>query len=271
MKYLITNADDFGWGADITRGIIDAHTKGVLSSASVIINETDDESILLAQQTPTLGLGIHLNIATGEPTTARWRQKYGVFKHPLRSSLTAPYSQSMWDQMYGKIDPQLIYEEFESQVHLFREKLGKLPDHMDTHYNTYSVPNVFDAYLKLAHTHALPVRQPVSYVGDRGTEDFSHSTSELEINLTLLTKLRKENIKTTTKFSLEYINLHEDYIKAIKNELETINEGESIEISFHPGYREDWRRKQVEILVDPLLKRTLEELNVKVINYLELL
>ena len=67
MKYLITNADDFGWGEDISRGIIDSHINGVLSSASVIINEIDNASLKLALKTPTLGLGLHLRPTTKKP------------------------------------------------------------------------------------------------------------------------------------------------------------------------------------------------------------
>ncbi|KKQ74032.1 MAG: hypothetical protein US96_C0043G0003 [Candidatus Woesebacteria bacterium GW2011_GWB1_38_5b] len=256
MKYLITNADDFGWGEDISRGIIDSHINGVLSSASVIINEIDNASLKLALKTPTLGLGLHLNIATG-----------GKFNHPTRASIATPYNQKAWDDMYGSLDPKLIFKEFEKQYHLFCKLLKRVPDHIDTHYNTSSVKNVFEAYIKLAIKYNLPVRQPVSYLTKDNKFNFASNTSELTHCNNFISQLRKNNILTTDYYSLEYMNLHKDYLKAFVEELDKINDGQSIEISFHPGYREDWRRKQVEILTSPELKKYLRAHKVKLINY----
>ena len=61
--------------------------------------------------------------------------------------------------------------------------------------------------------------------------------------------------------------MHRDYILAILNELERIKDNESIEISFHPGFREDWRIRQVEILTNPELKKALKEANVELVTY----
>ncbi len=270
MKFLITNADDFGWGVDITQGIVDAHHKGVLSSASVIISEIDSESLELAKSTPTLGLGLHLNIATGEPLTDTWKKTYGSFTHPVRKTVTDFYSQTMWEEHYGVFDEEIVFNEFDAQFARFQSLIGKNPDHLDTHYNTSCVEPVYRAYGRLAKKYNLPVRQPVGYRGNGVVKSFTTETSELIHTQDAHSHLRKEGVLMATYFSLEYINLHEDYVQAMRDEISKIKENESIEISFHPGYREDWRRKQVEILMDPRLKDALKEDNVKIITYSQL-
>ncbi|RJR28143.1 ChbG/HpnK family deacetylase [Candidatus Microgenomates bacterium] len=267
MKYLITNADDYGWGRDISRGIIKSHREGILSSASVIVNEIDDESLSLAKSTPSLGLGLHLNIATGKSIGGDWVGKYGKFKHPERPASEAHHSQTLWNNFYSRYAPEDIYQEFELQLERFNCIFGKYPDHIDTHYNTYSVRDVFSAYKRLAIKYALPARHPVGYTNG---SDFTSSTSELRLCEDFAKKLKSSGVVMTTYYSLEYINLHKDHKSAILTEIEKIDDGESIEISFHPGFREEWRRAQVDILTDPELKNILDENNVKVINYSQL-
>ncbi len=37
-RYLIVNADDFGYSYGINKGIIEAHTKGIVTSTSVMVD-----------------------------------------------------------------------------------------------------------------------------------------------------------------------------------------------------------------------------------------
>ena len=65
-KRLIVNADDLGYSAGITDGILYAHRHGILTSATLMATMPDcDRAIDLARQTPTLGVGIHLCLTEG--------------------------------------------------------------------------------------------------------------------------------------------------------------------------------------------------------------
>ena len=270
MKYLITNADDFGWGIDVTRGIVDSFEKGVLTSSSVIISEIDRESLEVIKNIEGIGMGLHLNIATGVPLTQKWREKHGDFTHPTRPKSVEGYVQENWEAHFGKYSEEDVFAEFEAQFALFKSLLGKNPDHLDTHYNTSSVLPVFRAYMKIAHEHSLPVRHPVKYPSGQNKVSFKSKTSELIVVTEYLEKLRENDVLVADYFSPEYVNLYEDYIDAVLSECSKVSDGQSLEISFHPGYREDWRRKQVEILTDPKLKKALREANVELINYYDL-
>jgi chitin disaccharide deacetylase len=66
MIPLIINADDFGYSTAVNRAVVQAHTQGVLTSASLMINEAAaDEAIALAHQHPTLAVGLHLALVLG--------------------------------------------------------------------------------------------------------------------------------------------------------------------------------------------------------------
>src|ERR1700694_1978742 len=63
LRRLIVNADDFGRSRSINEAVIRAHREGVLTSASLMVNEPwCDEAVALAKQNPKLGVGLHLTL-----------------------------------------------------------------------------------------------------------------------------------------------------------------------------------------------------------------
>src|SRR5450432_1181585 len=66
QRRLIVNADDFGRSKSINEAVILAHTDGILTTASLMVNEPDaDEAVRLAKEHPTLGVGLHLALVCG--------------------------------------------------------------------------------------------------------------------------------------------------------------------------------------------------------------
>src|SRR5882762_8889157 len=65
-RRLIVNADDFGRSHSINEAIIRAHREGVLTSASLMVNESGfDEAVALARDNLKLGVGLHLTLVCG--------------------------------------------------------------------------------------------------------------------------------------------------------------------------------------------------------------
>jgi hopanoid biosynthesis associated protein HpnK len=63
---LIINGDDFGYSDAVNRAILEAHQAGVLTSASLMVNERAAASaVALAQTHPTLAVGLHLVLVLG--------------------------------------------------------------------------------------------------------------------------------------------------------------------------------------------------------------
>src|ERR1051325_11343648 len=66
LRRLIVNADDFGRSSSINKAIIRAYREGILTSASLMVNEPScAEAVALAKQNPNLGIGLHLTMQIG--------------------------------------------------------------------------------------------------------------------------------------------------------------------------------------------------------------
>src|ERR1041385_5459776 len=65
-RRLIVNADDFGRSHSINEAVIRAHREGILTSASLMVNEPScAEAVEFAKQNPNLGVGLHLTLLMG--------------------------------------------------------------------------------------------------------------------------------------------------------------------------------------------------------------
>ena len=66
MKAVIFNADDFGAQQETNVAIIRGHVEGVLTSASLMVNESAaGEAVELARQHSSLAVGLHLTLSNG--------------------------------------------------------------------------------------------------------------------------------------------------------------------------------------------------------------
>src|SRR5438067_41652 len=73
-RRLIVNADDFGRSRSINQAVTRAHREGILTSASLMVNEeASEDAISLARQNPQLGLGLHLTLLCGHSALPRER------------------------------------------------------------------------------------------------------------------------------------------------------------------------------------------------------
>jgi len=67
MRRLIVNADDFGRSASINEAVVLAHRDGILTTASLMVNEPHAASaIAMARGNPRLGVGLHLTLVRGK-------------------------------------------------------------------------------------------------------------------------------------------------------------------------------------------------------------
>ena len=67
-RFLIVNADDLGLTTGVNRGIDIAHTRGIVTSATLLVNMPGfADAVALARRTPGLAVGLHLNLTYGRP------------------------------------------------------------------------------------------------------------------------------------------------------------------------------------------------------------
>src|SRR5512134_2485508 len=73
MKRLIVNSDDYGRSPDISRGIREAHLRGVVTSTTCMMNipTTAADIARALRETPELAMGVHLVLSMGRPLVRR--------------------------------------------------------------------------------------------------------------------------------------------------------------------------------------------------------
>lgn len=68
MRWLIVTADELGLSSKRNQGIVEAHCKGIVTSASMLAyGPAFREAVKIAKGLPTLDVGLHLNLSEGEP------------------------------------------------------------------------------------------------------------------------------------------------------------------------------------------------------------
>jgi predicted glycoside hydrolase/deacetylase ChbG (UPF0249 family) len=148
-KLLIVNADDFGLSAGVNRGIIRAHEHGVVTSASLMVRQpAAAEAAAYAKTTPSLGLGLHLDLGEWVYRGGRWAAAYEVV------SLK---------------DPAAVAAELGRQLGAFRKLTGRDPDHFDSHQHVHRDEPVRSIAVELAARVGVPLRHfhgQVRYRGD---------------------------------------------------------------------------------------------------------
>jgi predicted glycoside hydrolase/deacetylase ChbG (UPF0249 family) len=137
MKCIVVNGDDLGASPGVNRGISQAHRRGLLTSASLLVNmPASQEGARLVRDLPELSVGLHANLtdASGRPLV---------------------------DFETGERCRTVLHEQLRS----FEELMGRLPTHLDAHRNLHHNPRLLPYFLEAADWHGLPLREhsPVRY------------------------------------------------------------------------------------------------------------
>ncbi len=154
-RQLIVNADDYGRTAGVSRGILEAHRHGIVTSTTVMINQPGIGVQLdraLAQ--PRLGVGQHLVFTAGRPVLPANRvtglvDDRGCFLD----------QHSVWART-ERIPLGQLEAELSAQIERFCALAGRLPDHLDCHHFVHLYPPFFQIYADLAAGYDLPIRMP---------------------------------------------------------------------------------------------------------------
>jgi len=155
------NADDFGLSAGVNRGILEAHSAGVVSSVSVLVNlpAWEDAAPRLGAAGPGLGVGLHLNLTAGKPLShggTLCDPRTGGF-HPLTALVVRALA--------GRIDPADVAAECAAQVARLRGA-GVAITHLDSHRHVHVLPGVWRAVVETARRQGVPVvRVPLEPLG----------------------------------------------------------------------------------------------------------
>ena len=149
-KILIVNADDFGLTAGVSRGILEAHRTGIVTSTTLLVNRAIPPAQVEELKTSGLGVGVHLNLTLGTPVADPKRvpslvDREGRFVRDANEAAAR-----------ATVDEARI--ELGTQIDAFRRIMGRFPTHLDTHHHVGRLPPVLELVLDFARALRVPVR-----------------------------------------------------------------------------------------------------------------
>lgn len=130
-RCLIVNADDLGTAVGVNRGIIEAHERGLVTSASLMVDRpAATDGVERAAGAPELSVGLHF---VGDDIDVT--------------------------------DRDVVRAEFERQLERFRELVGRDPTHLDSHHHVHRA--AVEVFANLAAELGVPLREAsgVAYIG----------------------------------------------------------------------------------------------------------
>lgn len=266
MKRLIINADDYGRSPDISRGIRSAHLRGVVTSTTCMMNiPTIASDIVLAlNETPGLGMGVHLVLTMGEPISPRSETSSLIDENGSFFKYT-PFFERL-----PKIDIAEVKLEWHAQVEAFVKASGRAPTHLDSHHHSsYFSRELFQAMLELAEEVDCPIRFPFT----------SEIWSELGETNKHAPGLLQQFAPRRPDYFISHFHDEGATHEKLMNIIGTLKDGTS-EIMCHPGYVDDaftnestyshQRERELGILTDPSIKATIRANEIELINFTSL-
>ena len=264
-KRLIVNSDDYGRTPDISRGIREAHLKGLVTSTTCMMNipTTADDVRVALKETPGLKLGVHLVLTMGKPLSA----KEAVSSVVDANGNFFKYQQFVENIPNLKIDE--VMAEWRLQIERFVQTAGRKPTHLDSHHHSsFFSAELFRGMLELAKEHECAIRYPFTDVYDEIEEASKYAAGWL----------REFDLRHPDVFISDF---YDDgaTLEALLTIVNNIDDGVS-ELMCHPGYVDEafskesvynfQRARELKILTDPAVKQVVETNNVELISFSDL-
>lgn len=144
-RVLIVNADDFGLSHGVNAGVIKAHERGIVTSASMMVRwAAAAEAAAYARASRRLSLGLHVDLGESTVRDGEWVPLYEVVPVDDAGAVTA---------------------EVHRQLRLFRDLVGCDPTHLDSHQHAHrSEAAAAAVFGELAQELGVPVRDDSSHV-----------------------------------------------------------------------------------------------------------
>ena len=150
MRRLIVNADDFGFTAGVNRGVAEAHTRGIVTSTTLMASgPAFDDAIRLAKQTPQLDLGCHLVLIDGEPVLDAARLPTITSRNSGSARFNDGLKSFAARALTNRFNPAEIEAETSAQIRKI-QSAGISVSHIDSHKHTHLFPAVLRPVLSAA-------------------------------------------------------------------------------------------------------------------------
>ncbi len=269
-KYLIVNADDYGRTPGVSRGIREAHLKGIVTSTTAMMNMPGIEAELqrAREEAPKLGMGVHLVLTSGAPLLSAARV----------ASITGGRDRfPTLEEFNGRlntIDSDQAAAEWETQIQRFIQLTGKNPDHLDSHHHaSYFSEMLMEKMLILAEKYRCPIR-PINGGTDNSLEAIPPAVRESAIRY-YPALLGKYKPALPDRFIATFYD-ETATTEQLLEILEKMAAGTS-ELMCHPGYADKIliegsaynrpRERELSIITSAPIREAIERRGIQLINY----
>jgi hopanoid biosynthesis associated protein HpnK len=275
--YVIVNADDFGIDPGVNRGIIEAHTQGIVTSVSLMpTGDAFEEAIALAHQHEGLSLGVHLTLVEGRPVLPA--EKIPSLVTADGGFLKTPWSfLKRWST--GRIRLGQVQQELEAQVAIVADQDIRI-DKLDSHMHLHLLPGIFQTVVEIGRKHQIQgIRLPREEIRWRGFGCMAGSAKQMVLGC--LTRLQARRVRSAGLFCPDYLcGIAESGQMTEASLLRTLSflRPGITEIMVHPGYHggemERWplsrryrRENEVIALTASQVKELVKRLQIELVSY----
>jgi len=270
-RRLIINADDFGRSTEINTAVIRAHAEGVLTSASLMVNEDGfEEAVAMARKHPTLGVGLHLTLCCGRaalpparvPGLVDAQQRFT--NCPVTAGAKYFFRPSLRDQLKAEIDAQFD-----------RFRATELPcDHINGHLHFHLHPTILPFVLNNAACAGVrtirltsdPFRLNARIAGGRWAFRLLHVVIFKFLASRSQKLFRQSGIRHTQRVFglLQDSRVDEKFILRLLPQLPS---GDS-ELYSHPSLTQF--KHELDALLSPKVKSLIAESGIELVRYQDL-
>jgi len=270
-RRLIVNADDFGRSASINRAVVRAHRDGILTTASLMVNEPPfPDAVALARDNPRLGIGLHLTLLCGHSALPPEAIPGLV---GADGSFDESPSRVGWRYFFRRELREQLRAEIHAQFGKFRAT-GLPLDHVNGHLHLHLHPTVLRILLNDAgqlgidrlrltfDPFCLNLRLASGHWGYRTMHALIHHC----LAASARSRLKQRGIRHTRFVFglLQNARVDEAYVSAL---LPLLPAGDS-ELYSHPSL--DEFRRELDALISPRVRAQVGALGIKLIRYQDL-
>lgn len=275
-RFLIVNADDFGYFGSVSRGIIEAARAGVVTATAVMANgDRVEEQAEWLREVPALDIGVHLNATHGSPLTDNLRRRF--------ESNGGRFPGKFWWARSVLFDSSLVSDlvaEWRAQIGKCKA-LGLDPVFLNSHEHVHMLPRLLSAVA------ALAAQSDIRYVRQTEPDWFFEAGLPSLVRNALVQALCLWNRSAALRRSQPRMfglsasgRLNQEYIAQM---LPHLQDGEVSELMCHPGHYSaediqdtklrsyhDWEQ-ELSVLLGDAFRHSLQCERVHLVGYRHLM
>jgi len=275
---LIVNADDFGLCEGVNRAVKQAHTEGILTSATIMAGMgAAAQAVELAGEMPSLGVGVHLNLFGGGPISKDRRVKILL---DANGRFGLSLGKVVVKSVLSKSFRQAVEIEFDAQIQWLIAG-GITPTHLDSHKHVHALPSIYPIVVRLAERFGIgAIRwpfEPVRVGGPDWPTPSEGGKTRARIVRTMAKINRRQNdifirndvflgVAHTGKIDIDF------WRQVAKSPFNGV-----VEVMTHPGYAEGLdptktrlvkqRQVELEALCSEEVRKMLADVDIELTHY----